>query len=139
MVVIRCRDRPAVLREEEEVTNSLLREGADGSSNPEEDEGDTCPSLLSVPPVSPRLQSTLHCINLSIQQVKHRYRSLRPAAATATLHPLLSVQGTLVGVCGSVGSGKTSLISAVLGQVRTRTRSAPRPSAGTERRCSFYR
>lgn len=29
-----------------------------------------------------------------------------------------SVQGKLVGICGSVGSGKTSLISAILGQVR---------------------
>lgn len=27
------------------------------------------------------------------------------------------VQGKLVGICGSVGSGKTSLISAILGQV----------------------
>lgn len=27
-------------------------------------------------------------------------------------------QGKLVGICGSVGSGKTSLISAILGQVR---------------------
>ncbi|XP_049895614.1 ATP-binding cassette sub-family C member 5-like, partial [Epinephelus moara] len=27
------------------------------------------------------------------------------------------VQGTLVGVCGSVGSGKTSLMSAILGQM----------------------
>uniref|UniRef100_A0A3Q1JDY7 ATP-binding cassette sub-family C member 5 n=1 Tax=Anabas testudineus TaxID=64144 RepID=A0A3Q1JDY7_ANATE len=99
----RCRDRSAVLQEEddeeqEEVMGSLLRGGEDVISNPNEEEQDegeveTCPPLLSVPPVYPRLQSTLHCINLSIQQ------------------------GTLVGVCGSVGSGKTSLISAVLGQL----------------------
>ncbi|XP_023273323.1 multidrug resistance-associated protein 5 [Seriola lalandi dorsalis] len=95
----RCRDRAAVHQEEEEeqeeVTGSLLREGGDVTSSPEEEEEEeeTCPADLSVPPVSPRLQSTLHCINLSIQQ------------------------GKLVGVCGSVGSGKTSLISAILGQM----------------------
>ncbi|XP_069753243.1 ATP-binding cassette sub-family C member 5 isoform X4 [Narcine bancroftii] len=42
---------------------------------------------------NPRLQRTLHNINLSIEK------------------------GKLVGICGSVGSGKTSLISAVLGQM----------------------
>uniref|UniRef100_A0A3Q3K208 ATP-binding cassette sub-family C member 5 n=1 Tax=Monopterus albus TaxID=43700 RepID=A0A3Q3K208_MONAL len=97
----RCRDRAAALQEEEEeeqeeVTGSLLRRGRDVASSPEEQEDgedETCPPLLSVPPVSPRLQSTLHCISLSIQQ------------------------GKLVGVCGSVGSGKTSLISAILGQM----------------------
>uniref|UniRef100_A0A671LM74 Multidrug resistance-associated protein 5-like n=1 Tax=Sinocyclocheilus anshuiensis TaxID=1608454 RepID=A0A671LM74_9TELE len=31
---------------------------------------------------------------------------------------LFSINGKLVGVCGSVGSGKTSLISAILGQVK---------------------
>lgn len=56
--------------EEEEVTGSLLKE-----------------------PGNMRLQSTLHCLNLNIQQ------------------------GKLVGVCGSVGSGKSSLISAILGQM----------------------
>ncbi|XP_056229586.1 multidrug resistance-associated protein 5 isoform X4 [Seriola aureovittata] len=97
----RCRDRAAVHQEEEEeqeeVTGSLLREEGDVTSSPEEEEEEeeTCPADLSVPPVSPRLQSTLHCINLSIQQ------------------------GKLVGVCGSVGSGKTSLISAILGQQMT--------------------
>uniref|UniRef100_A0A3B5AUS3 ATP-binding cassette sub-family C member 5 n=1 Tax=Stegastes partitus TaxID=144197 RepID=A0A3B5AUS3_9TELE len=74
--------------EQEEATGSLLRGG--GGSSPEEE---TCPSLLSVPSAPQRLQSTLHCINLSIQQ------------------------GKLLGVCGSVGSGKTSLISAILGQM----------------------
>uniref|UniRef100_A0A8C2DVI9 ATP-binding cassette, sub-family C (CFTR/MRP), member 5 n=1 Tax=Cyprinus carpio TaxID=7962 RepID=A0A8C2DVI9_CYPCA len=48
---------------------------------------------LQVPTISQRLQRTLHCIDLSIQK------------------------GKLVGVCGSVGSGKTSLISAILGQM----------------------
>uniref|UniRef100_A0A3Q2ZWQ2 ATP-binding cassette, sub-family C (CFTR/MRP), member 5 n=1 Tax=Kryptolebias marmoratus TaxID=37003 RepID=A0A3Q2ZWQ2_KRYMA len=79
--------------EQEEVTGSLLG-GGDHVSSPEEEEGeDSCPPLLAVPPISQRLQSTLHCIDLSVQQ------------------------GKLLGVCGSVGSGKTSLISAILGQV----------------------
>ncbi|XP_028429950.1 LOW QUALITY PROTEIN: ATP-binding cassette sub-family C member 5 [Perca flavescens] len=81
----KCRQR-AVLQEEEEVSGSLLTgRGRGGASGPEEEEG--------TPPPSQRLQSTLHCISLSIQQ------------------------GKLVGVCGSVGSGKTSLISAILGQM----------------------
>ncbi|KAM8769319.1 ATP-binding cassette sub-family C member 5 isoform 2-T4 [Acanthopagrus schlegelii] len=81
----------AVLREEEEqmeeVTGSLLRvEGGLASGQEEEEgEGEACTHQW--------LQSTLHCINLSVQQ------------------------GKLVGVCGSVGSGKTSLISAILGQM----------------------
>ncbi|XP_048025054.1 multidrug resistance-associated protein 5 [Megalobrama amblycephala] len=48
---------------------------------------------LQVPTISQRLQRTLHCIDLTIQK------------------------GKLVGVCGSVGCGKTSLISAILGQM----------------------
>ncbi|KAI4894928.1 hypothetical protein NFI96_014952, partial [Prochilodus magdalenae] len=48
---------------------------------------------LHVPTISQRLQRTLHCIDLTIEQ------------------------GKLVGICGSVGSGKTSLISAILGQM----------------------
>ncbi|XP_073340805.1 ATP-binding cassette sub-family C member 5 [Pagrus major] len=90
----KCSDR-AVLREEEEeqeeeVTGSLLRGGGGLASGQEEEGGEweACPPL---PPQ--RLQSTLHCINMSVQQ------------------------GKLVGVCGSVGSGKTSLISAILGQM----------------------
>ncbi|MBN3286487.1 MRP5 protein, partial [Polyodon spathula] len=43
--------------------------------------------------ISLRLQRTLHCIELSIEE------------------------GKLIGICGSVGSGKTSLISAILGQM----------------------
>lgn len=131
VVVSRCRDRSAVLQEEddeeqEEVMGSLLRGGEDVISNPNEEEQDegeveTCPPLLSVPPVYPRLQSTLHCINLSIQQVKSGFRtnycSVSPESENLNTSTCLLVQGTLVGVCGSVGSGKTSLISAVLGQV----------------------
>ncbi|KAM9359680.1 ATP-binding cassette sub-family C member 5 [Symphorus nematophorus] len=85
--------------QEEEATDSLLRgeRGHHVSLSPEEEEEgeeDACPPLLSVPTVSSqRLLSTLHCINLSVQQ------------------------GKLLGVCGSVGSGKTSLISAILGQM----------------------
>ncbi|XP_030650146.1 ATP-binding cassette sub-family C member 5 [Chanos chanos] len=59
--------------------------------------GDMPPSpedaTLRIPTISQRLQRTLHCIDLTIQK------------------------GKLVGICGSVGSGKTSLISAILGQM----------------------
>ncbi|XP_053356806.1 multidrug resistance-associated protein 5 [Clarias gariepinus] len=48
---------------------------------------------LPIPTISQRLQRTLHCIDLTIQK------------------------GKLVGICGSVGSGKTSLISAIIGQM----------------------
>ncbi|XP_037835575.1 multidrug resistance-associated protein 5 [Kryptolebias marmoratus] len=91
----KCRDTGVLQddEEQEEVTGSLLG-GGDHVSSPEEEEGeDSCPPLLAVPPISQRLQSTLHCIDLSVQQ------------------------GKLLGVCGSVGSGKTSLISAILGQM----------------------
>nr|XP_046244081.1 multidrug resistance-associated protein 5 [Scatophagus argus]XP_046244082.1 multidrug resistance-associated protein 5 [Scatophagus argus]XP_046244083.1 multidrug resistance-associated protein 5 [Scatophagus argus] len=98
------REDTAVLQEDEEeeeeqgklVTGSLLRVGGDVACSQEEEDGEeeeACPPLLPVPPVCQRLQSTLNCINLSVQQ------------------------GKLVGVCGSVGSGKTSLISAILGQM----------------------
>ncbi|XP_051254829.1 multidrug resistance-associated protein 5 isoform X5 [Dicentrarchus labrax] len=88
----KCRDRVVL---QEEVTGSLLGGGGDVASSQEEEEGqeEACPPLLPVPPVSQRLQSTLHCISLSVEQ------------------------GKLLGVCGSVGSGKTSLISAILGQM----------------------
>ncbi|XP_044059122.1 multidrug resistance-associated protein 5 isoform X3 [Siniperca chuatsi] len=91
----KCRDRVVLQEGEEEVTGSLLRGGGDVASSPEEEDRgeEACPPVLPVPPVSQRLQSTLHCINLSVEQ------------------------GKLVGVCGSVGSGKTSLISAILGQM----------------------
>ncbi|XP_042372716.1 multidrug resistance-associated protein 5-like, partial [Plectropomus leopardus] len=96
----RCRDGGVLQdgeEEEEEVTGSLLRGGGGGGGggggdvacSPEEDDGEE----KEVCPHRPRLQSTLHCITLSVQQ------------------------GKLVGVCGSVGSGKTSLISAILGQM----------------------
>ncbi|KAM4627335.1 ATP-binding cassette sub-family C member 5 [Polymixia lowei] len=84
----KSRDRMILQEEErgeqEEVTGTLLGGGG---------EGDACLPLPSITPPSPRLQSTLHYINLSIRQ------------------------GKLIGVCGSVGSGKTSLISAILGQM----------------------
>uniref|UniRef100_A0A3Q4GJH6 ATP-binding cassette sub-family C member 5 n=1 Tax=Neolamprologus brichardi TaxID=32507 RepID=A0A3Q4GJH6_NEOBR len=87
----------AVIQEqdEEEVKDSLLRggEGGEERSPEEEEDGEACPPLLPTPSIPQRLQSTLHNINLSIQQ------------------------GKLLGVCGSVGSGKTSLVSAILGQM----------------------
>uniref|UniRef100_A0A3B3DPP9 ATP-binding cassette sub-family C member 5 n=1 Tax=Oryzias melastigma TaxID=30732 RepID=A0A3B3DPP9_ORYME len=79
--------------EEEEVTGSLLKGPDLPSSLEEEEEEDACPPLLPGPPRPQRLQSTLHCINLRVRQ------------------------GELLGVCGSVGSGKTSLMSAILGQM----------------------
>lgn len=67
-----CRDAGVLQDEEEqeEATGSLLG-GADQSSSPEEEDGEenSCPPLLAVPPVSQRLQSTLQCIDLSVQQV----------------------------------------------------------------------
>ncbi|RXM29291.1 Multidrug resistance-associated protein 5 [Acipenser ruthenus] len=62
--------------------------------------------------ISLRLQRTLHCIELSIEE------------------------GKLVGICGSVGSGKTSLISAILGQVGERGANL---SGGQRQRISLAR
>ncbi|XP_038817599.1 multidrug resistance-associated protein 5-like [Salvelinus namaycush] len=65
----------------------------------EDEAGEQAGRLLKVgeiPPilsVSQRLQRTLHCVDLTVRQ------------------------GKLTGICGSVGSGKTSLISAILGQM----------------------
>lgn len=74
------------------MTGSLLK-GGEG----DEGEGDTCPPLLSAPPVSPRLQSNLHCINLSIQQVKSglwsKSCSVSPAAETEKLSVCAGVAG----------------------------------------------
>lgn len=99
----KCRDSAIIPEEEEEeVNDSLLRgrRGGEMTSSAEEDggeeedeDGEACPPLLPAPSIPQRLQSTLHNINLSVQQ------------------------GKLLGVCGSVGSGKTSLISAILGQM----------------------
>ncbi|KAL3991213.1 protein LSM14 [Sarotherodon galilaeus] len=91
----KCRDSAIIQEEDEEdVKDSLLR-GREGGEerSPEEEDGEVCPPLLPTPSIPQRLQSTLHNINLSIQQ------------------------GKLLGVCGSVGSGKTSLVSAILGQM----------------------
>ncbi|CAI5692427.1 ATP-binding cassette sub-family C member 5 isoform X3 [Oreochromis niloticus] len=91
----KCRDSAVIQEEDEEdVKDSLLR-GREGGEerSPEEEDGEVCPPLLPTPSIPQRLQSTLHNINLSIQQ------------------------GKLLGVCGSVGSGKTSLVSAILGQM----------------------
>ncbi|XP_075997924.1 ATP-binding cassette sub-family C member 5 [Genypterus blacodes] len=88
----RDKSRETVLLQE-----NLLRGrgGGDTACTPEEEDEDEqmCPPLLLVNPVPQRLHSTLHCITLKVQQ------------------------GKLFGVCGSVGSGKTSLISAILGQM----------------------
>uniref|UniRef100_A0A673MCM5 ATP-binding cassette sub-family C member 5 n=1 Tax=Sinocyclocheilus rhinocerous TaxID=307959 RepID=A0A673MCM5_9TELE len=72
---------------EEETHGQLLNDVSVDMASSPEDQ------TLQVPTISQRLQRTLHCIDLTIQK------------------------GKLVGVCGSVGSGKTSLISAILGQM----------------------
>lgn len=72
---LRCRDRLSLQEDEdqEEVTGSLLSGGAagggDDASNQEEQ---ACPHLLPVSPVPHRHQSSLHSINLSVQQVGPR-------------------------------------------------------------------
>lgn len=75
-VPVLCADRDVVQEDEEldeEVTGSLLR----GEGQGQEDEGqeDSCPPLLLVSPVPQRPQSSLHCINLSVQQVCPQSRS----------------------------------------------------------------
>ncbi|XP_051952983.1 ATP-binding cassette sub-family C member 5-like [Xyrauchen texanus] len=72
---------------EEEQNGRLLNDVSGDMASSPDDQ------TLQVPTISQRLQRTLHCIDLTIQK------------------------GKLVGVCGSVGSGKTSLISAILGQM----------------------
>lgn len=131
LLVSRCRDS-AVIQEqdEEEVKDSLLRgrEGGEERSPEEEEDGEACPPLLPTPSIPQRLQNTLHNINLSIQQVSTNQSHLSPSGGVALVasepewgwditHTCLSAQGKLLGVCGSVGSGKTSLVSAILGQV----------------------
>ncbi|XP_046891464.1 multidrug resistance-associated protein 5 [Hypomesus transpacificus] len=75
--------------EQEEQHGNLLKNGEVENEIPSSPEH----SLPPIPTISQRLQRTLHCIDLTVQQ------------------------GKLVGICGSVGSGKTSLISAILGQM----------------------
>uniref|UniRef100_A0A3B5LY31 ATP-binding cassette sub-family C member 5 n=1 Tax=Xiphophorus couchianus TaxID=32473 RepID=A0A3B5LY31_9TELE len=102
----------------EGVTGSLL--GGDADSSPEEedrDEEDSCPPLLAVPHPSQRPQSTLHCITLNVQQVGVSHSVPLTTLLSFTLCVSDCLQGQLLGVCGCVGSGKTSLISAILGQM----------------------
>ncbi|KAI1893848.1 hypothetical protein AGOR_G00127890 [Albula goreensis] len=71
----------------EEQAGHLLTDREGDAASSPEDEAPP------IPTISQRLQRTLHCIDLTVPQ------------------------GKLVGICGSVGSGKTSLISAILGQM----------------------
>lgn len=120
VLMSRCRD-PGVLQDredKEEVTGSLL--GGDADSSPEEEDGDeedSCPPRLAVPRPSQRPQSTLHCITLNVQQVGVSHSVPLTTLLSFTLRVSDCLQGQLLGVCGCVGSGKTSLISAILGQV----------------------
>ncbi|XP_051579787.1 ATP-binding cassette sub-family C member 5-like isoform X1 [Myxocyprinus asiaticus] len=86
----KCRQRDAPRHHgilEEEQHGQLLNDVSGDMASSPDDQN------LQVPTISQRLQRTLHCINLTIKK------------------------GKLVGVCGSVGSGKTSLTSAILGQM----------------------
>jgi len=55
------------------------------------------------------------------KQPRREESQTEPSKAITTLHNInMSLkEGSLVGVCGAVGSGKTSLIQAILGMVRT--------------------
>lgn len=57
--------------QEDQGTGSLLPGQGEVALSQEEEKGEdeACPPLLSVPPLSQRLQSTLHLINLKVQQV----------------------------------------------------------------------
>ncbi|MBN3298523.1 MRP5 protein, partial [Amia calva] len=80
-------------REQEKVEQGALVEKSGQLLS--DGEEPSCPEEESrvIQTISLRLQRTLHCIDLAVQK------------------------GKLVGICGSVGSGKTSLISAILGQM----------------------
>lgn len=54
---------------EEEVTYSLLREGAGGGKNSDQEEEEDPTPLLNFSPSPHRAQSSLHNINLRVQQV----------------------------------------------------------------------
>lgn len=64
------------------------------------------------------LQKALHHINLCIKKVaKNNFHS--KALQSFRSMTCYILQGSLVGICGGVGSGKSSLLSALLGQVRS--------------------
>ena len=69
------------------------------------------------------LMASLLCLTLCC----HLAESLKPEAMALSEEFMIAVsffifcQGSLVGVCGSVGSGKSSLINAILGRVRNST------------------
>uniref|UniRef100_A0A669ENA4 ATP-binding cassette sub-family C member 5 n=1 Tax=Oreochromis niloticus TaxID=8128 RepID=A0A669ENA4_ORENI len=64
--------------------------------------------------VTPFSVKSLSEASVAVERFKH----LSLCGGGASLTPVcLSSQGKLLGVCGSVGSGKTSLVSAILGQM----------------------
>lgn len=78
VLTFRCRDREVLQEDEEqeeEVTGSLLRGGEGEGDIVSSQEDEACPPLLPVSPVPQQLQSSLHCINLSVQQVCPQSRS----------------------------------------------------------------
>lgn len=114
LLVSRCRDS-AVIQEqdEEEVKDSLLRgrEGGEERSPEEEEEeedGEACPPLLPTPSIPQRLQSTLHNINLTIQQVSTNQSHLSPSGGVASVAFEPEWGWDITHTCLSVCSGEAA-------------------------------
>lgn len=111
LLVSRCRDS-AVIQEqdEEEVKDSLLRgrEGGEERSPEEEEDGEACPPLLPTPSIPQRLQSTLHNINLSIQQVSTNQSHLSPSGGVALVASEPEWGWDITHTCLSVCSGEAA-------------------------------
>lgn len=76
-------------------------------------------TISSSQSIRPPLHKILHRIDIRIKKVTiqmyPRRRGIFPECLYSWLH--MSLQGSVVGICGGVGSGKSSLLSALLGQV----------------------
>lgn len=73
-------------------------------------------TISSTQSIRPPLHKTLHRIDLRIKKVTATGTFFR-AGRRQVFNVFFCFQGSLVGICGSVGSGKSSLLSALLGQV----------------------
>lgn len=76
-------------------------------------------TISSTQSIRPPLHKTLHRIDLRIKKVKRVGVVSVRGAGGLDCYMIFPprFQGSLVGICGSVGSGKSSLLSALLGQV----------------------